>query len=163
MIRMATAASTAWAACAPARAEGANGGTSTCAMSGWVGRRSTSSVPNSTSCELLALAQPGVDDLDVGLGELGETSGDVGDADRLAHVEDEDLARAADAAGLDEQLDGLVDRHEEPRDVGIGDRDRATGRDLGLERVEHRAPAAEHVAEAHRQEDAVGATGDVAR
>ena len=44
----------------------------------------------------------------------------------LAHVEHEDVARLADAAGLDHQLRGLRDRHEVARHprVGDGDRDR---------------------------------------
>ena len=98
--------------------------------------------------ELLAGAQAGEDDLDRALGPGREQAGHVDDAHGLAHVEHEGLAAAADGAGLDDQLHRLLDGHEVAGDVGVGDGDRAAALDLGVERGEHRAPAAEHVAEA---------------
>ena len=58
---------------------------------------------------------------------------------------------AADGAGLDDQLHRLLDGHEEPGDVRVGDGDGPAPVDLGLEGGEHRPPAAEDVAEAHAQ------------
>ena len=67
------------------------------------------------------LARPRADELDrdVRPGLLAREAdhrvGEVGDLHRLAHVEHVDLAAAADRAGLDDQLDGLGDRHEVAR------------------------------------------------
>ncbi|MBG9885206.1 hypothetical protein ABE10_01105, partial [Bacillus toyonensis] len=57
--------------------------------------------------------------------------------------------RPADAARLDHELAGLGDRHEVPRGLRVGHRDRPAGRDERLEGRKHRASAAEHVPEAH--------------
>ena len=65
------------------------------------------------------------------VGLLDQPLGDVGDAHRLAHVEHERLAVAADGAGLDDQLHGFLDGHEVAGDVGVGDGDRAARLDLG--------------------------------
>ena len=64
------------------------------------------------------------------------------------------------APGLDDQLAGLLDRHEEPGDLGVGHRDRAAALDLGPEQRDDRTAAAQHVAEPHAQ---VGARGRRAR
>ena len=45
--------------------------------------------------------------------------GQVEDPHRLAHVEHEDLAAAADRAGLHDERDRLRDRHEEARHLGV--------------------------------------------
>ena len=52
-------------------------------------------------------------------------SREVEDLHRLAHVEHEDLAAAADRAGLDHQRHGLRDRHEVARHLRVRDRHRA--------------------------------------
>ena len=84
--------------------------------------------------ELLAGAQAGEADLDVlARGEAREAdhvAGQVDDLDRLAHVQDEDLAVAAQDAGLEHQLAGLGDGHEVAGHVRVGDRDRAAPLDL---------------------------------
>src|SRR5690606_40982278 len=61
-------------------------------------------------------------------------------------------AVGADGGGLDDQLDGLLDGHEVAGHVGMRHGDRAAGGDLGGERGEHRAAAAEDVAEADAQD-----------
>ena len=58
----------------------------------------------------------------------------------------------ADAAGLHDQLRGLVDRHEVARHLGARDGHRPAARDLLAEDRHDRAGRAEHVAEAHRDE-----------
>ncbi len=77
---------------------------------------------------------------------------EVEDAHRIAHVEHEHVAAAADAAGLHDQLRGLVDRHEVARHLGVGDRHRPAARDLLAEDRHDRARRSEHVAEAHGDE-----------
>src|SRR3954453_3424668 len=67
---------------------------------------------------------------------------------RLAHVEHEDLAAAAEAAGADDQLHRLRDRHEVARHARVGDGHGAPGSDLTPEDRHHRARRTEHVAEA---------------
>ena len=67
----------------------------------------------------------------------------------------------ADGGGLEDELAGLGDQHEEALDVGVGDRDRAAALDLGREGVHDRAARAEHVAEAHRHVAAGAAAGEV--
>ena len=52
--------------------------------------------------------------------------------------------------GLEHELHGLGDAHEVAGHPGVGDGDRAAGRDLAGEGRDDAAPAAEHVAEAHR-------------
>ena len=73
-------------------------------------------------------------------------------AHRLAHVEHEDLAAAADRARLDDQRDRLRDRHEEAGHLRVRDRHRAAALDLAAEDRDHAARRAEHVAEAHGDE-----------
>ena len=103
--------------------------------------------------ELLAGTDAHHLDRDVAAGlvarELDHAAGEVDDPDRLAHVEHEDVAALGDAGGLDHQLHGLGDGHEEARHLGVGDRDRPALLDLALEDRQHRAGAAEDVAEAH--------------
>jgi hypothetical protein len=66
--------------------------------------------------------------------------------------EDEGVARRPDGPGLDQELDRLLDRHEVPGHLRIGDGQRPAGGDLGVEDVEHRPPAAQDVPEPHAQE-----------
>ncbi len=74
----------------------------------------------------------------------------------IAHVEHEDVAAAPDAAGLHDQLRGLVDRHEVARHLGARDRHRAAAGDLLAEDRHDRARRSEHVAEAHGDERRLG-------
>ncbi len=55
------------------------------------------------------------------------------------------------AAGLENELAGFGDGHEEPPDLGIGHCHGAASADLLLERVEHGPAGAEHIAEPHGQ------------
>ena len=63
---------------------------------------------------------------------------------------------AADAAGLHDQLRGLVDRHEVAGHLGARDGHGAAARDLLAEDRHHRARRSEHVAEAHGDERRLG-------
>ena len=102
--------------------------------------------------QFLAGAQAGELDLDVLVRKAGKAdhvARQVGDAYRVAHVEDENLAALAHQPGLQHQLRRLGDGHEIPHDVPVGYRDRATGRDLLLELRDHAAGRAQHIAESH--------------
>ena len=99
--------------------------------------------------ELLAIAEAGELYLDVLCsGELDHALGEVDDADGGAHVEDEDLAALAHGTGLEDELAGFGDEHEEADDVGVGDGDGTALADLLLEDGDDRAVAAEDIAEA---------------
>lgn len=99
--------------------------------------------------ELLPVPQAGVLDLHaLRPAQLDHATRQVGDAHRLAHVEDEDLAALALRAGLKDQLAGLGNQHKVPYDVGVRHRHRAAGLDLALENRDHGAVGAEDVAEA---------------
>ena len=85
--------------------------------------------------------------------------GEVEDRHRFAHVEHEHLAARAGIGqrrGLQHELHGLFDRHEEAGHPAVGHGDRSAGLDLSHERRHHAAAAAEHVAEPH---GAVGGAG----
>jgi hypothetical protein len=83
--------------------------------------------------ELLARAQSGENDLDRLL-RLGDHSlGHLGNADWLSHIEHQDLAGSPDRARLDHELDRFADGHEVSSDIRMGDCQRATVLDLGLE------------------------------
>ncbi len=103
--------------------------------------------------QLLPVPQPGEHDLDVGPpAHLDHLLGHVEDPHRLAHVEHHRLPVPAHRGGLDHQLAGLGDHHEEAGHVGVGDRHGAAVGDLVGERRQHRAARAQHVAEPHRHE-----------
>ena len=115
--------------------------------------------------QFLAGAQADEFDLDVAAGpQPGEPDhllGEIDDFDRLAHVEDADLAARSGASGsgrqsrrLQHQLDRLAYGHEKTRDLGMGDGQRSAGRELAREQRHHRSGGAQHIAEAH---------GDIAR
>ena len=71
----------------------------------------------------------------------------VGDADWLSHVEDEDLASLTHGSCLQYQLAGFRNEHEETDDVGMGDGDRTTHRNLLLEDWDNRTVAAQDITE----------------
>ena len=73
--------------------------------------------------------------------------GHVDDPDRLAHVEDEDLAAFPHGPRLEDQLRRLGDAHEVAPYVGVGHRHGPPAGDLFLEDGNGRAGAAEDVAE----------------
>src|SRR4051812_16681824 len=100
--------------------------------------------------QLLTGPQAGVDNADRAVGLLGHLTSDLRDADRLAHFQDQRLAVTPDRR-LDYQLYGLLNRHEVPGDLRIGHGDGAAARDLRGERGQHRATAAEDVAEPDAQ------------
>ncbi len=84
--------------------------------------------------------------------ETDERLRHVHDADRLPHVEDEDLAAAPDARRVQDELDGLGHGHEQPRDFRVRHGDRAAALDLLAEQRQHAAARVEHVAEAHGEQ-----------
>ena len=100
--------------------------------------------------QLLTLAQAREPDGRRAARDRHELAREIDDADRLSHVEHQDLTRRTDHRGLDHELDRLRDGHEEARDLRMGDGDRRAGRQLLGEGRDHRTPAAEHVAEPHR-------------
>ena len=106
--------------------------------------------------QLLARPQTCVDDLQRWHGMLGEPACYVGDADRLAHVEDQGFAATTDGPGIDGEAHGLLHRHEVAGDLRVGDGDRAAGVGLGAEGDEYGATRTEHVPESHRYVGAVG-------
>ena len=68
----------------------------------------------------------------------------------------------ANAARLQHEVHRLGDRHEEAGHVRMRDRDRAAARDLLPEERHDAAAAAEHVAEAHREEAPAASGGGIA-
>ena len=105
--------------------------------------------------QFLAVGQAGEHDVDLAPGVADQPLGDVGDADRIAHVEDQHLTAAPHHRCLQHQQHGLGDRHEVAGDVRVGHGDRPALGDLGAEHAQHRPAAAEHVAEPHAQVAAV--------
>jgi hypothetical protein len=105
-------------------------------------------VPEQVLGEFLARTQPRVHNVDLACRTSGQAPGDVRDAHRLAHVEHENLAGSSDHGRLQHQLNRLVSGHEISADFGVCHGDRAASRHLGGHRGKHRAPAAQHVAEA---------------
>ena len=126
---------------------GSSGGTSTCEISGCDGPDVDLAGPEQDLVQLLPRPQAGELDADGSLRAGRDQAGHLGDRHRLAHVEHQRLPRPPDGAGLDHQLDRLLDGHEEAGDVGVGDGDRPAALDLVLEGGEHRAAAAQDVAE----------------
>src|SRR5690606_23122782 len=91
--------------------------------------------------------------------ELDHAIGEIPDLHRLAHVEDEQVAARRIGAGEHDEPRRLGDRHEESRDLRVGQRDRAAGRDLAREQRDDGSGGAEHIAEADHGELGVGAAG----
>ncbi len=106
--------------------------------------------------QLFARAQAGEHDLDVAA-RLAARQPDhllrqIGDLDRLTHVQHEDLAALAHRTRLQDQLAGLGDGHEVADHLRVRDGDRAAGADLLAEQRYHAARRPQHVAEAHGYE-----------
>ena len=92
--------------------------------------------------ELLAGAQPDVLDrhrIRVTPGQPREVARQVDDADRLAHVEDEQVARLAEQRRLEDEPGRLGDGHEVAGHLGVRDRQRHALAELALEE-RHDAP-----------------------
>ena len=99
--------------------------------------------------EFLAVAKPGILYLDVlRTAHLDHALREVGDPDRITHVEHEDLSAVAHCACLENKLACLRDEHEEADYVGVCDRDGTPCLYLTLEEGYDGAVGAEHVAEA---------------
>jgi len=113
--------------------------------------------------ELLARAQPGVDDGDLAIGmsvvahlepaQADHQARKVVDLDRLAHVEHEHVAAACHGAGLQHQFGGLRDRHEVAHDFRMRDGDRTACLDLLAEAANDGPRAVQHIAEADHREN----------
>ena len=98
--------------------------------------------------ELLSIAQAGVLDIDIlGTGELDHALGEVDNAYGGTHIEHEDLAALAHGAGLEDELAGFGDEHEEADDIGMGDGDGTALANLLSEDGNHRTVATQHIAE----------------
>lgn len=109
--------------------------------------------------EFFAGADTGVDDGHFLFGHAGQAdhiAGQVGDFDGLTHVEDEEVAGALEAGGLEDELGGFGDGHEIAGHVGVGDGDGSAVFDLFAEDGDDAAVGAEHVAEADGAEFGVG-------
>src|SRR6185437_9684545 len=101
--------------------------------------------------ELLAGPQTRVDDVDWPGHSRHEPTGHVGDPDLLTHVEHEHLAVATDGCCLEDQLHRFVGGHEVAAYLWMCHRDRTTRGHLRGHGGQHRASAAEDIAEAHAQ------------
>ena len=78
--------------------------------------------------------------------------GQIEDFDGLSHVENEDVSRIADCAGLQDQLDRLGDGHEKAFHLRMRDGDRPARLNLSPERRNHAAGRVQHVAESDGDE-----------
>ena len=79
---------------------------------------------------LLALPQPGEDNLNVAPALFYHLPSNIHDLDRITHVEDEGLTMVTDHCRLKYEMDGLGDGHEVAGDIDVGDGDGATLFDL---------------------------------
>ncbi|EEF93558.1 hypothetical protein CATMIT_01810, partial [Catenibacterium mitsuokai DSM 15897] len=113
--------------------------------------------------QLFARAQAGVDDGHVAsrllAGQADHLLGQQADRHRLAHVQGVDRLMGADRRGLQDQLAGFGDGHEEAGHFRVGHGDRAAGADLLAEQRHHAAGRVEHVAEAHGDEAGLALVG----
>ena len=107
--------------------------------------------------EFLAGPQAGIFDLDIHVWfeacQTYHAPGEVVDTDRLAHVEDADAVAIAHGGSLHYEAASLGNGHEEAVDLAVRDRDRTALCDLFLEARDHRAIAAQHIAETRRDGD----------
>ena len=85
-------------------------------------------------------------------GQLHHAPGQIDDADRLAHIENEDLASTGHGTGLQHQLGGLGDGHEIAGDIGVGHGQRAPGRQLAPKQRHHAPAGTQHIAKADHAE-----------
>ncbi len=85
-------------------------------------------------------------------GEADHLACELDNANRLAHLEHEDLALLRHRAGLQHEAHGLGDRHEVARHLGVGHGDRTAFDDLAEEGRDDAAATAQHVAESHGRE-----------
>ena len=84
--------------------------------------------------EFLSISESNVLDVDAIYSRKGyHTLCQIGDADWLAHIEDENLASLTHGSRLQYQLAGFWNEHEETDDVRMGDSDRTAHRYLLLE------------------------------
>ncbi len=101
--------------------------------------------------KLLPRPKPRVDDRDVDprfeAGEPDHPLGEIANAQRLPHVEDEDLPPAPVRRGLENERDGFVDQHEVAGHLGVGHGERTTLEDLPAEEGDDRPRGIEDIAE----------------
>ena len=103
--------------------------------------------------ELFAFAETRVLDFHVlGVGEGDHALCKVCNPDRSTHVEDEYFAAVTLGAGLENQLAGLWDEHEETDDAFVGNRDGTAVLDLLLEQRDNGAVGTQDVAETRGDE-----------
>ena len=89
------------------------------------------------------------DPLRVQPGKTDQVPGQVHDLDRLAHVQDVDVAAHGRGPGLQDERDGFRDRHEVAGGVGMRDGQGEPVCDLALEERDDAAARAQDVAEPH--------------
>ena len=83
-------------------------------------------------------------------GETGGRLDQIDQADRVTHVEDEDVSVIGEQEGFEDQENGLGGGHEEALHLRVGDRDGASVADLLQEHRNEASPTAEDVSESNR-------------
>src|SRR4026208_1584916 len=78
-------------------------------------------------------------------GEPDKIFGEIENANRLTHVENESLATIFHRCGLEDEIDRLGDGHEEAIHVGMRDGDRPAIRNLPFEDGNDTAATAEYI------------------
>jgi len=81
----------------------------------------------------------------------------VHNANRFTHIQDENLTRRirifdADDGSLQDKLNRLTHRHEEPCHIRMRDRQRSAGLQLPLKQRDHRSRRPQHIPEPHDDE-----------
>ena len=89
--------------------------------------------------------------------QLHHTAGQVINAHGLAHVQHKHIPALGHGPSLHDQLRGLGNGHEIPRDVGMGQGDRAILGNLLPKQGHHRTRRTQHIAKAHHGETGVHA------
>ena len=122
-----------------------------CLMSGWYGRSSTSPGPSRSSCSFSPGRRP-VNTMSTGRPALAASRRATSAIRTGSPMSSTRTSPSrADRGRLEDELHGLLAGHEVAGDLGMGHRDRAARGDLRGQGGEHRAAAAEHVAEADGQ------------
>src|SRR5947209_5328227 len=106
--------------------------------------------------QLLAPAQPRIDDLGRSTRDIHQLASNVSDPHRRTHVEDQRLPWPSYGTRIDDELHGFGDGHEEAGNLRMRYRDRPTGRELLGESCQNRSATAQNIAEADREERASG-------
>src|SRR5262249_32595206 len=102
----------------------------------------------------LSRAQSDVPDFDILIGHEPTQSNQVpckiSNANRLTHIENENLGTLAYGGGMQDKLDGLLDGHEVASRLWMGHSDGPASCNLELENRDDTAIASQHISEPHR-------------